>query len=177
MNNFEKTIENNYPEKKKTRKKSNGTFKVLRKILSTWNSIPSTILYPVYLHLYMYEYIFMNSFLLLICNWHKVKHITDWDETEQSQLAHQASLSLEFSGQVDWHFLFQELLPTQGSNPRLLHQQADSSPLHYLARIKTCSHKNSVWIVIFPTQGLNLDLLHLLNWQADSLPTAPPRNQ
>ena len=27
---------------------------------------------------------------------------------------------------------------------------------------------------IFPTQGLNLPLLHLLHWQVDSLPLAPP---
>ena len=27
---------------------------------------------------------------------------------------------------------------------------------------------------IFPTQGLNLQLLYLLHWQADSLPLAPP---
>ena len=27
---------------------------------------------------------------------------------------------------------------------------------------------------IFPTQGLNLHLLHLLPWQAGSLPLAPP---
>ena len=27
---------------------------------------------------------------------------------------------------------------------------------------------------IFPTQGLNLCLLHLLHWEADSLPLAPP---
>ena len=27
---------------------------------------------------------------------------------------------------------------------------------------------------IFPTQGLNLHLLHLLHWQADSLPRVPP---
>ena len=27
---------------------------------------------------------------------------------------------------------------------------------------------------IFPTQGLNLCLLHLLQWQVDSLPVAPP---
>ena len=27
---------------------------------------------------------------------------------------------------------------------------------------------------IFPTQGLNLSLLHLLHWQGDSLPPAPP---
>ena len=27
---------------------------------------------------------------------------------------------------------------------------------------------------IFPTQGLNLHLLHLLHWQAGSLPLAPP---
>ena len=27
---------------------------------------------------------------------------------------------------------------------------------------------------IFPTQGLKTCLLHLLNWQAGSLPTAPP---
>ena len=27
---------------------------------------------------------------------------------------------------------------------------------------------------IFPTQRLNLCLLHLLHWQADSLPLAPP---
>ena len=27
---------------------------------------------------------------------------------------------------------------------------------------------------IFPTQGSNLSLLHLLHWQADPLPLAPP---
>ena len=27
---------------------------------------------------------------------------------------------------------------------------------------------------IFPTQGLNPHLLHLLHWQADSLPVVPP---
>ena len=30
---------------------------------------------------------------------------------------------------------------------------------------------------IFPTQGLNLHLLHLLHWQAGSLPLAPPKGQ
>ena len=29
---------------------------------------------------------------------------------------------------------------------------------------------------IFLTQGLNLSLLHLLHWQADSFPLAPPDN-
>ena len=28
---------------------------------------------------------------------------------------------------------------------------------------------------IFPTQGLNLHLLHLLHWQAGSLPAEPPK--
>ena len=28
---------------------------------------------------------------------------------------------------------------------------------------------------IFPTQGLNLHLLHLLHWQAESLPLVPPK--
>ena len=33
---------------------------------------------------------------------------------------------------------------------------------------------HAVFQGIFPTQGSNLHLLHLLHWQADSLPLAPP---
>ena len=33
---------------------------------------------------------------------------------------------------VSWHFLLQGIFPTQGSNPDLLHWQADSLPLHCL---------------------------------------------
>lgn len=50
-------------------------------------------------------------------------------------LAHQASLSLDFSGrntEVGYHFLFR-IFPAQESNPcllSLLHQQADSLPLY-----------------------------------------------
>ena len=32
---------------------------------------------------------------------------------------------------VGWHFLLQEIFQTQGSNPHLLHWQADSLPLNY----------------------------------------------
>ena len=50
-------------------------------------------------------------------------------------VAHQALLSMEFSKQEYWsgcHFLLQGIFPTQGSNPRLLHWQVDSLPLHHL---------------------------------------------
>ena len=49
-------------------------------------------------------------------------------------IAHKALLSMEFSRQEYWsgcHFLLQGIFPTQGSNPSLLHWQANSSPLHY----------------------------------------------
>ena len=48
---------------------------------------------------------------------------------------HQAPLSMGFSRQQYWsgcHFLFQGIFWTQGSNLHLLHQQADSLPLHHL---------------------------------------------
>ena len=48
--------------------------------------------------------------------------------------AHQAPLFMGFPRQEyqSCHFLVQRIFPTQGSNPRLLHWQADSIPLsHY----------------------------------------------
>ena len=48
---------------------------------------------------------------------------------------HQAPLSMGFSRQQYWsgcHFLFQGIFWTQGSNLHLLHQQAESLPLHHL---------------------------------------------
>ena len=39
------------------------------------------------------------------------------------------------------------------------------------ARILVC---RALFHVIFPTQGSNPHLLHLLHWQVDSLPLAPP---
>ena len=53
-------------------------------------------------------------------------------------VARQAPPPMEFSRQntgADCHFLLQEIFPTQGSNPRvlhLLHWQVGSLPLHYL---------------------------------------------
>ena len=49
--------------------------------------------------------------------------------------AHQALLSMEFSRKntgMGCHFLLQRIFLTQGSNPGLLHWQADSLPLHPL---------------------------------------------
>ena len=50
-------------------------------------------------------------------------------------VAHQAPLSVGFSRQeytgVGCHFLLQGIFPTQGSNPCLLHWQADSLPLRH----------------------------------------------
>ena len=50
-------------------------------------------------------------------------------------VARQTPLSMEFPREdtgVGCHFLLQGIFPTQGSNPHLLHRQADSIPLHHL---------------------------------------------
>ena len=50
-------------------------------------------------------------------------------------VAHQASLSIEFSKHKYWNelpFPLQGILPTQGLNPSLLHWQVDSLPLSHL---------------------------------------------
>ena len=67
-------------------------------------------------------------------------------------VAHQAQ---DFPGKstgVGCHFHLQGIFPTQGSNPNLLHWQADSSPLihkatrealmhfHYMAKLNKCSN-------------------------------------
>ena len=61
-------------------------------------------------------------------------------------VAHLASLSMEFSRQEYWSrfpFSLQGIFPTQGSNPRLLHWQADSLPLCHLgSSIETCQTKS-----------------------------------
>ena len=43
----------------------------------------------------------------------------------------QASLSVGFPRKMGYHFLLQGIILTQGSNPRLLHWQADSLPLSH----------------------------------------------
>ena len=64
----------------------------------------------------------------------------------------QASLSMEFSKQEYWtgcHFLLQGTFPTQGSHPRLLHQQAGSLPLSYQgspAVLDAIIYKNELWV-------------------------------
>ena len=60
--------------------------------------------------------------------------------------AHQASLSMEFPRQESWSRL---PFPPPGNLP---------TPRHFLLQ------------EVFPTQGSNLCLLHLLHWQADSFP-------
>ena len=51
-------------------------------------------------------------------------------------IVHQAPLSMKFSKQEYWsgnpHFLHPGIFPTQESNPRLLHWQANSLPLSHL---------------------------------------------
>ena len=57
-------------------------------------------------------------------------------------VAHQASLSMDFPRQdyrVSCHFLLQEIFPTQGSNPHLLHWQADSLLLSHQGSPIKCS--------------------------------------
>ena len=52
---------------------------------------------------------------------------------------------------VGWHFLLQGIFPSQGSNPCLLHWQADSLPLHHLESPSTVSHDwNSMvsWLIL-----------------------------
>ena len=52
-------------------------------------------------------------------------------------VACQAPLSVEFPRQESWsgcHFLVQGIFPTQGSNPCLLHWEADSLLLSHLGR-------------------------------------------
>ena len=67
------------------------------------------------------------------CVWH---FATPWT------VAHQVSMSMEFSRQEYWsgfHFLLQGIFPTQGSNLYLLyvlHWQADSLPLHHQPSVK-----------------------------------------
>ena len=51
------------------------------------------------------------------------------------------SLSMGFPSKntgVGWYFLLQGIFPTQGSNPRLLHWQADSSPLSHWGSPSLC---------------------------------------
>ena len=49
-----------------------------------------------------------------------------------------------------------------------------SSSVHGMSRQEYWSGCHFLLQGIFPTQGLNLHLLYLLHWQADSLPIAPP---
>ena len=66
-----------------------------------------------------------------------------WLSATPWTVAHQAPLSMEFSRQnigVSCPFLFQGILPTQGSNPHVLqflHWQADSLPLNHLGSPST----------------------------------------
>ena len=61
--------------------------------------------------------------LMLYCVYaQSLSHV--WFFVNQWTVAHQAPLSMEFSSKntgMSCHFLFQEIFPTQGSNPHLLH--------------------------------------------------------
>ena len=80
-------------------------------------------------------------------------------------VARQAPLPMEFSRQntgADCHFLLQGIVPTQGSNPGLLHRQVGSSPLRYLGSCGrsvlaphsslrcVLSHFSGVWLSVTP---------------------------
>ena len=71
-----------------------------------------------------------SSFLLVCCVFNCVQlFMTPWT------VALQAPLSMEFSGKntaVGCHFLLQEIFPTQGSNPGLLHCRRILLPLSHL---------------------------------------------
>ena len=76
-----------------------------------------------------------------------------------------------------------EDLPNTGIEPRSPSLQADSLPSEPPGKLRSpwdFTGKNIgvdchfLLEGIFPTQGLNQHLLCLLNWQAGSLPLAPP---
>ena len=86
----------------------------------------------------------------------------------------QAPLSMGFSRQEYWvgsHFFLQGVFLTQGSNPGLLHWQADS--LHWATRkvsqVLTFSPKSETWILIFPVSvhcQQNKDNFSRLPWHS-----------
>ena len=53
--------------------------------------------------------------------------------------------------EVGCQFLLQGICLTQGLNPRLLHQQGDSLPLHYLARTQFSSVQSLSCVQLFVT--------------------------
>ena len=66
-----------------------------------------------------------------VCAWMLSR---DWLLATSWTVACQPSLSIRFSRQqygVVFHFLLQEIFPTQGWNPHLLHWQTDSLPLYH----------------------------------------------
>ena len=100
---------------------------------------------------------------------------------------------------VSCHALFQEIFPTQGSNPGLPHcrqtlyclsYQGSPGGVQIFATLCTVAHQAPVSIGfsrreywrglpstppgVFSTQGLNQSLLCPLHWQVSSLPLAPP---
>ena len=72
-------------------------------------------------------------------------------------VAHQAPLSMGFPGKntgVHCHFFLQGIFLTEGLNPSLLHQQADSLPLSYLGspHIQNKNPKlilSSLWLLYY----------------------------
>ena len=66
-------------------------------------------------------------------NWGRRVLSLVWLFTTTCTVACQAPLSVHgvFQARVGYHFLLQEIFPTQGSNPRFQHCQADSLPLSH----------------------------------------------
>ena len=93
-------------------------------------------------------------------------------------VARQAPVSIGFSRQEYWSglpFTYPEDLPNPSIKPRSPELQADSLPAETQGKPKSTGVSSiSLLQGIFPTQGLNLDLLRLLRWQAGSLPAEPP---
>ena len=55
-----------------------------------------------------------------------------------------------------------------------MHCSSPGSSVHGIFQARILEWVPISYSRIFPTQRLNLSLLHLLHWQVDSLPTVPP---
>ena len=84
-------------------------------------------------------------------------------------VAYLAPLSMEFSSKstrVGYHFLFQGIFPTQGSNPGLPHCRQTLYHLSHRGSHGLLQARILEWVAlsllqqIFPPQGLNQSLLH-----------------
>ena len=80
-----------------------------------------------------------------------------WLFVTSRTVAHQVSLSMGFSRQesgVGCHFPLQGIFPIQGSNPGVLHWQADSSPLSHLEVLHLWGWRNG-WKGATPASALS----------------------